>query len=38
MPYTRAAPKVTSPILFCWPKTSESDAVGTAAENEPSQQ
>lgn len=27
-----------SPVLFCWPMTSEMDVGGTAAEGEPSHQ
>ena len=35
---TRAAPKVTSLILLCWPPMSEADAGGMAMEVEPSHQ
>ena len=34
----RAGLKVMSPILFCWPMTSEAGAGNTAVEAEPSQQ
>ena len=37
-PYMRAAPKVTPPVLFCWPTTSEADVAGMAAKAEPSHQ
>jgi len=31
----RAAPEIISPILLCWPMTSEANADGLAAEAEP---
>ena len=34
----RAALKVMSPILLCWPMTSEVDVGGTAVDAEPSRQ
>jgi len=36
--YTRAALKVMSPILLCWPTTSEADGGGMVVEPEPSHQ
>jgi len=33
--YTRAALKVMSPILLCWPTTSETDVGGMAVDPEP---
>ena len=36
--YTRVAPKLMTPILLCWPMTSEADAGDTAVEVEPSRQ
>ena len=30
-----AAPKVTTPVLLCWPMTSGADVSGTAVEVEP---
>lgn len=32
----RAAPKITPPILFCWPTMSDMDVSGLAIEAEPS--
>ena len=34
----RAVPKVMSPILLCWPTTSQADVGGMAGEVEPSHQ
>lgn len=36
--HTKAVPKVTSPILVCWPTMSAVDVDGMAMEVEPSQQ
>ena len=36
LPSTRAAPKVMSPTLLCWPTTSEADVGGMAVEVGPS--
>jgi len=35
--FVRAALKVMPPALLCWPRTSEVDIGGTAADAEPSQ-
>ena len=36
--YTRATPKLTPPILLCWPTTQEANVVDMAVEVEPSRQ
>jgi len=36
--YTRVVPKLMTPIILCWPTTSEADVGNVAVEVEPSRQ